>query len=408
MKLHCDIQLPASKSESNRALMIAAYGGFSPDFKNFSDSNDTLCLANALREIQQNKAVIDIADCGTAARFLTTYMACRKGEWVLTGTERMKQRPMASLVEALRELGADIQYVEKEGCLPLRIKGKPISGGKVQIEMHQSSQFASSLLLAAPMWPQGLEMELLGELSSLPYLEMTLAMMQHFGADVERKGRTIFVSPKPYKPKSFSVSSDWSAASYWYEMAALSEECEIRLRGHFDRLNGRFLQGDSIIAEWMKPLGVRTIEDGKSLVLRKVPFEKRPIHYDFSAHPDLFPTMAATCAGLQMEAHFSGISNLNLKESDRLASMAVELGKIGVELNKIRDDEAVLKPCLQLPHFEPSHPLALASHDDHRVVMSLAPMGLRIGAIRFDKPEVVKKSYPHFWLDVAFLSARQK
>ena len=191
MKLRCDIQLPASKSESNRALMIAAYGGFSPDFQNLSDSNDTFVLANALREIQQNKAVIDIVDCGTAARFLTTFLACRNGDWVLTGTERMKQRPIAPLVKALRELGADIQYVENEGCLPLRIKGKPISGGKVQIEMHQSSQFASSLLLASPMWAQGLEMELLGELSSLPYLEMTLTMMRHFGADVERDERTI-------------------------------------------------------------------------------------------------------------------------------------------------------------------------------------------------------------------------
>ena len=202
MKLHCDIQLPASKSESNRALMIAAYGGFAPDFQNLSDSNDTFVLSNALREIQQNKAVIDIADCGTAARFLTTYLACRKGEWLLTGTERMQQRPIAPLVEALRGLGSDIQYVERDGCLPLRIVGKPIEGGKVQIEMHQSSQFASSLLLAAPMCAQGLEMELLGELSSLPYLEMTLTMMRHFGADVERNGRKHhFLGPSIFRPR---------------------------------------------------------------------------------------------------------------------------------------------------------------------------------------------------------------
>lgn len=408
MKLQCDIQLPASKSESNRALMISAYGNFSPDFQNLSDSNDTLVLANALRKIQQNENVIDIADCGTAARFLTTFLACHEGEWFLTGTERMKQRPIASLVEALRKLGTDIQYVEKEGFLPLRIKGKPISGGKVQIEMHQSSQFASSLLLAAPMWPQGLEMELLGELSSLPYLEMTLSMMRHFGADVERKGRMFFVSPKPYQSKSFSVSADWSAASYWYEMAALSEDCEIRLRGPFDRLNGQFLQGDSIIAEWMKPLGVKTIEEGDSLVLRKVPFEKHTLHYDFSANPDLFPTMAATSAGLQMEAHFSGISNLNIKESDRFAAMAIELAKIGIELRKNSDDAAFLKPCHRLPHFEPSHPLGFASHEDHRVVMSLAPLSLQIGFVCFDRPQAVEKSYPHFWLDTVFLPIKQK
>ena len=162
MKLHCDIQLPASKSESNRVLMIAAYGGFAPDCQNLSDSNDTLVLANALKEIQQGHAFIDIADSGTAARFLTTFLSCHSGNWLLTGTERMKQRPIKPLVEALRRLGASVQYAEKEGFLPLKIEGKPIQGGKVQIDMSQSSQFASSLLLAAPSWPQGLEMEMLG------------------------------------------------------------------------------------------------------------------------------------------------------------------------------------------------------------------------------------------------------
>lgn len=399
MKLHCDIQLPASKSESNRALMIAAYGGFAPDFQNLSDSNDTFVLSNALREIQQNKAVIDIADCGTAARFLTTFLACREGEWILTGTERMKQRPVAPLVEALRGLGSDIQYVEKDGCLPLRIKGKPISGGKVQVEMHQSSQFASSLLLAAPMWAQGLEMELLGELSSFPYLEMTLAMMRHFGADVERNGRTIFVKPKPYQSKSFTVEADWSAASYWYEMAALSDECEIRLRG----LSLPSLQGDAVIVDWMKQFGVGTFAEKEALVLRKIPFEKRPFQFDFSAHPDLFPTMAATCAAMQIEALFSGISNLNVKESDRLRSMENELIKIGVEMNKIGDESVLIMSCSQLPSFDSSHPLLFSAHNDHRVVMSLAPLALRIGTIRFDDMEVVRKSYPNFWSDVNFV-----
>ena len=238
MKLQCDIQLPASKSESNRALMIAAYGGFDADFENLSDSKDTQTLLDVLRglppidsianpptllrnDIGGNPRIIDIADCGTAARFLATFLACQSGGWLLTGTERMKQRPIMPLVVALKSLGASIQYVEKEGFLPLRIEGKPLSGGKVQIDMSQSSQFASSLLLAAPMWPQGLEMELLGNLSSLPYLEMTVAMMRHFGAVVERNERTVVVKPKPYQPTSFTVSPDWTSASYWYEMAAV-------------------------------------------------------------------------------------------------------------------------------------------------------------------------------------------
>ena len=385
-----EVTLPASKSESNRALMIAAYGGFAPDFQNLSDSNDTQVLNEALvsmsfqhgvvrgRESMHTKAsFIDIADCGTAARFMTTYMACHEGEWLLTGTERMKQRPILPLVKSLRELGADIQFVEKEGCLPLRIKGKPITGGKAQIDMHQSSQFASSLLLAAPMWPKGLEMDLVGELTSLPYLEMTLTMMRHFGAEVERNGRTISVKPKHYQSNSFVVSGDWSAASYWYEMAALSEECEIRLRG----LSLSSLQGDVVIVDWMKQLGVGTFVEKDAIVLRKIPFEKHSVCFDFAAHPDLYPTMAATCAGLNVDATFTGLDNLALKESDRVGAMQVELSKLG------------------------SRPLRFCSHNDHRIVMALAPLALLYGPISFDHPEVVEKSYPGFWSDCPFLQA---
>ena len=374
MKLQCDITLPASKSESNRALMIAAYGGFAPDFQNLSDANDTSVLANALREIQRQNALIDIADCGTAARFLATYLACHEGEWHLTGTERMKQRPIAPLFDALRKLGADIQYVEKEGCLPLQIIGKPISGGKVIIDMSQSSQFASSLLLAAPMWQKGLEMELVGELRSLPYLEMTLTMMRHFGAKIEQKDRMIKVFPKHYHSMDFEIEADWSAASYWYEMAALSEECEIRLRG----LSRSSLQGDVVIVDWMRQLGVGTFVEDKTLVLRKIPFEKRSLCFDFSAHPDLYPTMAATCVGLGLEARFLGLDNLHLKESDRVKAMQTELAKLG------------------------QHPVHFCAHDDHRIVMALAPLSMLVGPVRFDHPEVVEKSYPKFWKDASF------
>lgn len=391
MKLQCDITLPASKSESNRALMIAAYGGFALDFQNLSDSYDTLVLKEALQslpsidsilptslrrnDIEGNQHIIDIADCGTAARFLTTFLACREGNWILTGSERMCQRPIAPLVEVLRNLGADIQYIEREGFLSLRILGKPIMGGKVAIEMHQSSQFASSLLMAAPMWPQGIEMELVGELSSLPYLEMTLAIMRHFGSEIELNGRMIKVFSKPYQSKSFAISADWSAASYWYEMAALSEECEIRLRG----LSLPSLQGDTVIADWMRPLGVGTFVEDDAIVLRKIPFEKHLLHFDFSAHPDLYPTMAATCAGLHIEAHFTGLNNLSIKESNRVEAMRMELTKLN------------------------NRPVRFCSHNDHRIVMALAPLSMLVGSVSFDHPEVVKKSYPRFWLDAPFL-----
>ena len=402
MNLYCDITLPASKSESNRALMIAAYGGFEPEFVNLSDSKDTCILKEVLqglppldssastcqrwKDLGGSPYVINIVDCGTAARFLTTFLACHEGNWILTGSERMKQRPMSPLIEALRALGADIQYVEKEGFLPLQIHGKPLEGGKVSIEMTQSSQFASSLLLAAPMWPQGLEMEMLGDLSSLPYLEMTLVMMQHFSAQVERVGRTFVVEPIPYQSQPITIEPDWSAASYWYEMAAFSAACEIRLCGLSAPSIGSgtvSLQGDTVIAEWMQQLGVGTFVDGRDVVLKKIPIEKRPLSFDFSQHPDLYPTIAAICTGLNVEANFTGLDNLALKESDRVEAMQTELAKLG------------------------DGPIRFSAHNDHRIVMALAPLSMLVGPVFIDHPEVVKKSYPGFWKDASFLVVKR-
>lgn len=402
MKLYCDITLPASKSESNRALMIAAYGGFAPDFQNLSDSKDTLILKKALsflpfidsrqrtnpsgNDIKGKPQTIDIADCGTAARFLTTYLACHSGNWLLTGTERMKQRPMAPLVDALRSLGADIQYAEKDEYLPLHIQGKPLTGGKACIDATMSSQFVSSLLLAAPMWPQGLELELRGSLSSIPYLDMTLFMLCHFSAQAGRQGTVIVVKPQPYEYHTFAIEPDWSAASYWYEMAAFSEDCEIRLkglRGSSASLVTPGVQGDTIISEWMAPLGVGTFVEGEDVVLRKIPFEKRPLHFDFSNHPDLYPTLATTCAGLGVEARYTGLDNLHLKESDRVAAMQAELAKF---------------------QETPAH---FCAHGDHRIVMALAPLSMLFGPVSFDHPEVVEKSYPNFWKDASFLPVKR-
>ena len=289
----------------------------------------------------------------------------------------MKQRPMSPLVDALRILGADIQYVEKEGGLPLHIKGQPLQGGKVSVDMTQSSQFVSSLLLAAPMWTQGLELELVGDLSSLPYLDMTLSMLGHFSAHAEKRGSTIVVHPQPYQRQHFTIDGDWSAASYWYEIAAFSEECEIRLRS----LNRSTLQGDAIIAEWMQQLGVGTFIENDAMILRKIHFEKHPLTFDFSQHPDLYPTMAATCAGLHVDATFSGLNNLALKESDRVAAMQTELAKLQEKT------------------------VCFSSHGDHRIVMALAPLAMLVGPVSFDHPEVVKKSYPGFWNDAPFLQS---
>ena len=380
------VTLPASKSESNRALMVAAYGGFAPEIANLSDSQDTKVLQDALRFCRERK-IIDITDCGTAARFMTTFLACREGDWFLTGTDRMKQRPIKPLVDALRQLGANIQYAENEGFLPLLILGKSIRGGKVSLDVSQSSQFASSLLLAAPMWPNGLDLELRGNLNSVPYLDMTIAMMRHFSAQVERKGNVVAVRPQPYQPNGFTVEPDWSAASYWYEMAAFSVECEIRLVGLGSLWTLRqaqgagiaSLQGDSIVAKWMKPLGVGTFCEGDDIVLRKIPREYRPLNFDFFNHPDLYPTMVATCAGLKAEATFTGLDNLSIKESDRVEAMQTELAKME------------------------SRPIRFCAHNDHRIVMALAPLAMLVGPVVFDNPEVVAKSYPNFWHDAGFL-----
>ena len=268
----------------------------------------------------------------------------------------------------------------------------------------------SSLLLAAPMWPQGLELELNGNTSSVPYLDMTLAMLCHFSAQAERRGEVITVQPQPYVKQPFVIEPDWSAASYWYEMAAFSEECEIRLKGlngfagprnissaahvmptdegrsastcclsRFDINASSCWQGDTVIAEWMAPLGVGTFVDGEDIVLRKIPSEKRPLQFDFFNHPDLYPTLAATCAGLGVEARFTGLDNLHLKESDRVVAMQKELAKLG------------------------NTPIRFSAHDDHRIVMALAPLSMLVGPVAFDQPEVVEKSYPNFWKDTAFL-----
>ena len=400
--------LPASKSESNRALMIAAYGGFPPDVANLSDSQDTKVLREALMFCHERKT-IDIADCGTAARFMTTYLACHDGDWLLTGTDRMKQRPIKPLVDVLRKLGSSIEYVENEGFLPLKIHGKSIAGGKASLDISQSSQFASSLLLAAPMWRDGLELELIGNFNSVPYLDMTIAMMCHFSAQVERKGSVVTVKPKPYRPNSFTVEADWSAASYWYELAALSEACEISLMGLCSPSTVRrapspaSLQGDAIIADWMQAFGVMTTEMDSALVLTKKSFTNTTLSFDFSNTPDLFPMIVATCAGLQRHARFTGIANLMFKESDREGAMQAEVAKIGAKLNKVSDNEAVLIPGISLPYFKKNHPLRFDSHGDHRIVMALAPLAMKIGDLLFDHPEVVRKSYPNFWEQMDFL-----
>ena len=377
------VNLPGSKSESNRALMIAAYGGFPLEVDGLSDAHDTVLLKDlldrsSLRGASATKqSTIDCEDAGTVARFLLTYLAGKSGEWLLTGTPRLCQRPMEPLIEALRQLGATVvtshSTIGRKTTLA-QIIGHPLKGGPVTLDASQSSQFASSLLMAAPTWGKGLQLTLTGSPVSMPYLEMTIKMMEYFGIQIAREGNTIIVPHQPYHSRPFSVSADWSAASYWYEMMALSDGGELLLKG----LKPDSLQGDAVVAEWFKRLGVATMFDEQGAHLTKVDCDPRDLVFDFTDNPDLFPAVYATCTALGINAVFKGTATLSDKESDRINALKKELSKIS------RDALSA-----SLPVF--------CAHNDHRIAMSLAALWPLWGPVAVDDPSVVNKSYPQFW-----------
>lgn len=375
------VSLPESKSESNRALMIAAYGGFPLDVDGLSDAHDTVLLKTLLELIEAStslrgvsatkQSIINCEDAGTVARFLLTYLANKTGIWQLTGTERLCQRPMAPLIDALRHLGADIVG----DTLPLRITGKPIKGGSVTLDASQSSQFASSLLLAAPTWEQGLQLTLKGNPVSMPYLEMTIKMMEYYGIQVIREDNTITVPHQSYQPRPFVVSPDWSAASYWYEMMALSDGGEVLLKG----LRPDSLQGDAVVAEWFNTLGVLTTFEPEGARLTKTMTKPQDLVFDFTDTPDLFPAVYATCYALGLDAVFKGTATLSAKESDRLNALKAELSHLGE--NRV-----------------------FRTYGDHRIAMALASLWPKYGSIEVDDPSVVGKSYPDFWENLVAIS----
>ncbi len=392
------VSLPGSKSESNRALMIAAYGGFPLDVDGLSDAHDTVLLKTLLEQSSlrgasaTKQSIIDCEDAGTVARFLLTYLANKPGTWQLTGTSRLCERPMAPLVDALRQLGAEIIG----DSLPLKITGKPFKGGAVTLDASLSSQFASSLLLAAPTWEHGLQLTLTGDPVSLPYLEMTIKIMEHFGVRVVCEGSTIMVAPQPYQYCPFTVSSDWSAASYWYEMMALSDGGELVLKG----LKNNSLQGDAVVAKWFDRFGVSTTFEEQGARLTKVPAYPHDLVFDFADTPDLFPSVFVTCVALSCRTRFQRIKNLSVKESNRVESLISELSKIFTFNNIYSVDELVIEKSFLNESFSKTNDVIKTWHD-HRIAMSLAPLAMRINSFRLDNPEVVTKSYPTFWSDFA-------
>ena len=392
--LKATISLPSSKSICNRALIIAALSGKQTQLHNLSDCDDTRVLVRAL---QSEEEVIDIMAAGTAMRFSTAYFSTTPGTHVVTGTERMRQRPIGVLVEALRQLGADISYVEAEGFPPLRIQSKPLKGGSISLPANVSSQYISALLMVGPTLQEGLRLQLVGTIISRPYIDMTISLMRQFGAQVEWSDEaTICVAPQPYQPlKEFSVESDWSAASYWYELVALSPDPAARIVLPY--LFENSLQGDSRIREFFIPLGVRTTFTPEGVVLTKQQAEvPEVLRLDLSEQPDLAQTLVVTCAMLRQPFHFTGLQTLKIKETDRITALRTELKKMGVCVEEANDSELF---CSDFGATElPSNAfVSIDTYDDHRMAMAFAPCALRYPALRINHPEVVSKSYPSFW-----------
>ncbi len=387
------ISLPASKSISNRVAILNALSPAPQPLYNLSDSDDTAVMLDALRT---DCETVDLRAAGTAMRFLTAYFASRPGRRTLTGTDRMRNRPIRVLVDALRTLGAKIDYLEKEGYPPLRITGRDLNGGEVTLDGGVSSQYVSALLMIAPATTRGIRLHLTGTLISEPYLRLTIALMRQFGVAVEEEGQTFTVRPQTVRPIPFTVESDWSAASYWYEIAALSQtSVEIELIG----LLPDSLQGDSTIVLLFRLFGVHTdfTSEGRVKLTRRAVTLPSRFDYDCVRTPDMAQTLAVTCAMLRIPFRLTGLQSLRIKETDRLNALQTELRKLGVVLTE--HDGKILEWDGSRCEAQPKP--VIATYDDHRMAMAFAPVALcREEGIRIANPEVVSKSYPRFWDDL--------
>lgn len=398
-----EVNLPGSKSISNRVLIIKALSGLDFQIKNLSDSDDTKHLEKALNSILSgNNQVIDIGHAGTDMRFLTAYLSLQNFECELTGSERMQQRPIEDLVNALKKLGADIAYKNKEGYPPLIIKGKTINGGKVAINGDVSSQFISALLLVAPYFKNGLELSIEKNLVSKPYVDMTISIMKEFGAEVEWKQNIITVKPKHYsydKP-DYIVESDWSAASYFYSIVALSRiNSELTVKGLFKSSS----QADSVCSVIYKSFGVETEFLDNSIKISKTKLlVENNFTYDFINCPDITQTVACTCLGLKIAFQLNGLQTLKVKETDRILALKNELGKfsegIDVTLSSITY-KGTADINLDAKYY-------IATYNDHRMAMAFAPLCMMFDHVVIEDAEVVSKSYPQFWNDLKKIGIR--
>ncbi len=389
VRLGSAIAISGSKSETNRLLLLQAlYPNI--QLQNTSNSDDSLVMEKALSSSEET---INIHHAGTAMRFLTAYFATQEGRTVLlTGSSRMKERPISILVEALRQLGAKIEYLENEGFPPLKITGQKITASKVALQANVSSQYISALLLIASKLENGIEITLEGPLTSIPYINMTLALLQEIGIETAFEGNTIRVKPSTnHQPITLTVESDWSSASYFYSIVALSEVgTTIRLSSY----KKNSLQGDSALVTLYENFGVTTTFDGNTICLTKT-YNVQPTTYTLQLNntPDIAQTIAVTCLGLGLGCHLSGLHTLKIKETDRLEALQMELTKLGAEVT-VTEDTLTLKATKSIPSN-----VKIGTYTDHRMAMAFAPLALKVPIVIKDA-EVVSKSYPNFWSDL--------
>lgn len=391
------IEVTGSKSETNRLLLLQAlYPNL--NIENTSNSDDSEAMLRALQNSQlptPNSQLVDVHHAGTAMRFLTAFFAIQEGkEVVLTGSSRMKERPIKILVEALNQLGAEITYEENEGFPPIRIKGKKLTENKVSLPANVSSQYISALLLIAPKLENGLELTLEGEITSIPYIRMTLSLLEEIGIETSFENNTIKVThhPSPIIQQPITIESDWSSASYWYSLIALSE---IGTQISLSSYKKNSLQGDSVLVDIYKNFGVETTfnEDNSITIIKTKNCQLSIVSYQLNNSPDIAQTIAVTCFGLGIGCDLVGLHTLKIKETDRLEALKIELSKLGAEIS-VTDESLHLKPSTSI-----NENIAIKTYQDHRMAMAFAPLALQV-PIKINDAEVVSKSYPHFWNDL--------
>lgn len=388
------ITITGSKSESNRLLLLQAlYPKLS--LENLSNSDDSCLMADALKSSSE---VVDIHHAGTAMRFLTAYFSIQEGrEVILTGSKRMKERPIQILIEALQDLGAEIAYVENHGFPPIKIKGKKLTKNKVSLQANVSSQYISALLLIASKLENGIELTLVGEITSIPYINMTLSLLEEIGVESTFIGNTITVKPNSqeptinnHQPTTLTVESDWSSASYYFSIAAL---CEVGTEIILSSYKENSLQGDSVLVEIYKHFGVQTIFNGNEMTLKKKALNVQPLALNLKNAPDIAQTIAVTCFALGKPCDLTGLHTLKIKETDRLVALKTEIEKLGGSV-KITDKSLHLSASNTIKEYVP-----ISTYNDHRMAMAFAPLALKTPIIIKDA-EVVSKSYPSFWDDL--------